>query len=91
MTKKSNARLVRDEKEKLPPREKSVIDAEYATYCGMLGDKDYRLELLKNEMVQLRNKLFELNLEANELSESQKTEPTVTESVNTETTTDATA
>ncbi len=61
MTKKSSARLLKDAN---PPRDKEVISKEYGEVCAMAGDKQYRIEILKNELVQLNNKLFELNQEA---------------------------
>lgn len=45
------------------PREADVIAKEYSELCTMAGDKGYRMDVLKAEIQQLNQKLFELNQE----------------------------
>lgn len=45
------------------PRDPEVISQEYKDLCAMVGDKSYHVEVLKSEIIQLNNRLFELNKE----------------------------
>lgn len=45
------------------PRDPETISKEYAGICRMSGDKAYRIEVLKAEISQLNDRLFELNKE----------------------------
>ena len=48
-------------------RTRDVIEAEYQKGCMALGDRNYRIEVLKAEVAGLVNKLSELNKEASAL------------------------
>ncbi len=63
-----------NKQEEQPQRTKEQIEAEYNQYCSMAGDKQYRIEMLKNEITMINTKLFELNKQAAALLKSAQQE-----------------
>lgn len=50
------------------------INMQYGTMCAQLGDKEYKIKMLKEEIVELVGKLREVNLKGFELVKKQQGE-----------------
>ncbi len=47
-----------------PPRSLDVIQSEYASLCGQLGDREYRRRVLDAEITAIAQQMQKLNHEA---------------------------
>jgi hypothetical protein len=53
-----------NKKQESSPREISVIQQEFQQLCTRAGHVQYQIEVLKNELIPLNQKILELNREA---------------------------
>lgn len=51
---------------KAPPREQSVLNAEYSQLCSKVGQASYQMEIIKRDIANFMFELREINREAAE-------------------------
>lgn len=63
--------MTRKKQASKPKRNIEEVQKEYAQLAQQSGDTQYRIEVLKGELSQINQRMFQLNQEASKLRESE--------------------